>query len=518
MHMSSIIPVFSSGDSNVAALLEDYRWITSIGGTTQLSYSFPSGSDTFWVSDYGEEVVSWSALAMVEQAQVRSALSAWSAIANITFAEVVDQSSSVGDLRFSHSDAVGADDSGVTVGFAYLPWPKYTSGAEAAESAGDVWLNNSDYSAGQGGSSYRILVHEIGHAIGLSHPHDGAALLDAAYDSAQYSIMSYNRHPDSVFDGRQVTTPMLYDIAAVQYLYGANNSYNMGDDNYQFATNGEILTIWDAAGNDTFDFSNQTHAVNVSLLAGEFSSVGYIDGEVRGAINNLVIAFDVVIENAIGSDYADTIVGNSADNVIAGGFGDDRLFGEGGGDIAVVDVAYEGAQIVFTDEGVEISSSEGVDSLQSIEAVRFSDGILNLLSGDLSVRLADEALVGRVASLYQAALDREPDTGGLNFWVDSYTNGFEMMTISQNFVDSIEFSERFSIDSNAEYLDTLYQNVLGRSGDEGGVAFWLSALDNGHSYAEVLLGFSDSLENQQQVAPLLETLSYRASDDLWVLS
>jgi len=84
--MSSIIPVFSSGDSNVAALLEDYRWITSIGGTTQLSYSFPSGSDTFWVSDYGEEVVSWSALAMVEQAQVRSALSAWSAIANITFA------------------------------------------------------------------------------------------------------------------------------------------------------------------------------------------------------------------------------------------------------------------------------------------------------------------------------------------------------------------------------------------------------------------------------------------------
>jgi len=112
----------------------------------------------------------------------------------------------------------------VTVGFAYLPWPKYTSGAEAAESAGDVWLNNSDYSAGQGGSSYRILVHEIGHAIGLSHPHDGAALLDAAYDSAQYSIMSYNRHPDSVFDGRQVTTPMLYDIAAVQYLYGANNS------------------------------------------------------------------------------------------------------------------------------------------------------------------------------------------------------------------------------------------------------------------------------------------------------
>ncbi len=311
---------------------------------------------------------------------------------------------------------------------------------------------------------------------------------------------------------------MLYDIAAVQYLYGANNSYNTGDDSYQFATNGGILTIWDAAGSDTFDFSNQPHAVDVSLLAGEFSSVGYLGGEARSAINNIAIAFDVVIENAIGSDYADTIVGNSADNVITGGLGDDRLFGEGGSDIAVVDVAYEGAQVVFTTEGVEIRSSQGVDSLQSIEAVRFSDGVLNLLSGDLSVRLADEALVGRVVSLYQAALDREPDGDGLNYWVNNYTDGFDMRDVSQSFVDSSEFSARFSVESNVDYLETLYQNVLGRSGDEGGVAYWLSDLENGHSYAEVLLSFSDSLENQQQIAPLLETLSYRASDDLWILS
>jgi len=516
--MSSIIEVFSSGDASVAALLDDYRWITSIGGTTQLSYSFPSGSDTLWASGYGDEVELWSALAVAEQAQVRSALSAWSAIGNVIFEEVVDQSSSVGDLRFSHSDAVGADDNGLTLAWAYAPWPKYSSGAGAAPAAGDVWLNNLDYSGGVGSDSYLTLMHEIGHAIGLSHPHDGRVLLDAAYDSAQYSIMSYNEHPDSILDGRKAITPMLYDIATVQYLYGANNSYNTGNDNYQFATNGEILTIWDAAGADVFDFSNQPHAVDVSLLAGEFSSVGYLDGEARSAINNIAIAFDVVIENAIGSDYADTIVGNSADNVITGGLGDDRLFGEGGSDIAVIDVAYGGGQIVFTDGGVEISSSQGVDFLQSIEAVRFSDGMLSLSSSDLPVRLADVALVGRVVSLYQAALDREPDSAGLNFWVDSYTSGFEIMTISQNFVDSIEFSEMFSIGSNAEYLDTLYQNVLGRSGDEGGVGFWLSALGSGHSYAEVLLGFSGSLENQQQVASLLETLSYRPSDDLWVLS
>jgi len=46
----------------------------------------------------------------------------------------------------------------------------------------------------------------------------------------------------------------------------------------------------------------------------------------------------------------------------------------------------------------------------------------------------------------------------------------------------------------------------------------LSTLDKGHSYAEVLLEFSVSLGNQQQVTPLLETLNYRAFDDLTMIN
>jgi len=59
---------------------------------------------------------------------------------------------------------------------------------------------------------------------------------------------------------------------------------------------------------------------------------------------------------------------------------------------------------------------------------------------------------------------------------------------------------------------------MARLGNKGGATFMFSTLDKGHSYAEVLLEFSVSLGNQQQVTPLLETLNYRAFDDLTMIN
>ncbi|HIM08162.1 MAG TPA: DUF4214 domain-containing protein [Gammaproteobacteria bacterium] len=59
---------------------------------------------------------------------------------------------------------------------------------------------------------------------------------------------------------------------------------------------------------------------------------------------------------------------------------------------------------------------------------------------------------------------------------------------------------------------------MSRAGGQGSVESWLNALDNGLSKAEALLGFSDSLENQHQLAPLLNTINYQADNGLWVFS
>jgi len=504
---------FPYNDVLVSSLLGGYKWDLSGAETAQLTYSFPVGDSAVWPVFYPDEADSWIELNTVEQQQFVSALKQWESVANITFLEVNDSSSSIGEIRVAHSFEVY----GATVAWAYLPSPAYLGRTEAAVVSGDIWLNNDDYSSELGSSSYFTLLHEIGHAIGLEHPHEGERIMPIKYDSTQYSVMSYTDHPDSLVNGQYPITPMLLDIAAIQYLYGANDGYNSGDTSYTFTTDGEILTIWDGGGFDTFDFSNQYSAVDVSLLAGTFSSVGYLNNAADFASNNITIAYDVVIEKVIGSRYSDVLTGNAADNIFVAGLGDDTIFGGDGGDVLVVSANYTDALITFIEQGVELVSSDGKDQLSSIEAIHFNDGYVSLLNSTLPEVIVDENLVGRILSLYQAALDREPDADGLNFWVKQYIDGLSILGVAQSFVGSNEFSEQFQVSSGRDYVNTLYQNVLGRLGEQEGSDFWLSSISAGESYAKILLAFSDSAENQVQVAPLIESLTYHATNDIWSL-
>ena len=84
-----------------------------------------------------------------------------------------------------------------------------------------------------------------------------------------------------------------------------------------------IFAVWDAGGNDTFDFSGYTANQRINLNEKSFSDVGGLKG-------NVSIAAGVTIENAIGGSGNDVIVGNAANNVLKGGAGNDVLFGGGG--------------------------------------------------------------------------------------------------------------------------------------------------------------------------------------------
>ena len=55
------------------------------------------------------------------------------------------------------------------------------------------------------------------------------------------------------------------------------------------------------------------------------------------------------------------------------------------------------------------------------------------------------------------------------------------------------------VNTNAKFVDALYQHVLHRTGDAGGVTFWTNALDSGVTRAEVLAAISESPENQAAV-------------------
>jgi hypothetical protein len=296
-----------------------------VGST--ISYSFMTSVPSYYPWNYPERN-KFVPFNTTQANAARRALQLFSEISGLRFVEVSDAGAG-GIIRFGTAN-LGNNKSA----HAYLP--------DNNPLGGDVWLNNSDSfndTQTNGSFGFATMVHEIGHALGLKHPGNYNAggggsqgpYLPAQEDNNKYTVMSYNRHPGS---GIHPQTPMLYDIAAIQALYGANNNTRTGNNTYSWNANQAFIqTIWDAGGNDTISAANQSLAATINLNPGSFSSIGRFSNNSSSRANgNLAIAYRVTMENAIGGAGNDTLIGNSVANNLSGRNGNDYLFGGGGSD------------------------------------------------------------------------------------------------------------------------------------------------------------------------------------------
>jgi len=379
-----------SSDARINPLLVGQHWGLSIGEAIALSYSIPQGN-AYWIEDYaGNEPSSWSELSAAEINAFQQALNAWAEVANIDFTQVADDIT-YGDIRIAFSQLVS--DSLTVAGWAYVPGEP--------EESGDIWLDRlagGNYQVGSFG--YATFLHELGHALGLGHPYEiktgNNNLLTGTENSGQYTVMSNEDYEGAGFTfistgansyswyPVQITTPMLYDILAIQYLYGTNMSTRTGDDVYTFSNStAELKAIWDAGGIDTFDLSNQSRTQLVNLNGGEFSSIGiketWQSGQgivVSSASDNIAIAYDVIIENVIGGTGNDVLTGNQAGNQLTGGLGSDTLIGGQGIDTAIYTENFADYS-VSTNQALQILVSNfatgAVDNLSEIEWLQFKD-------------------------------------------------------------------------------------------------------------------------------------------------
>ena len=119
------------------------------------------------------------------------------------------RSTSGGDILIANSSSPGA-----------AGWTTYPS---TSPSAGDIWFD-ADYQ-----TSFHVALHEIGHAVGLKHPHDGSTNLPVGLDHTDFTHMSYNGNFFETWAG-----PALLDILAIQHLYGADKTTRSGDTVYSF--------------------------------------------------------------------------------------------------------------------------------------------------------------------------------------------------------------------------------------------------------------------------------------------
>jgi VCBS repeat-containing protein len=296
----------------VNALLD--RGTVKSAGKHALTYAFAETSSSdingFWLFEDAQKNA------------VRTALSKFSDVLNLSFTEVA--SSAFSDLRFSLDDLTSVDAG------AFAGYGNATNGEVHLNSElyAKTYLNEfGDYKTkqslelGQGG--FEVLLHEIGHALGLKHPFE-SPLLPTAENSNANTVMSYSRTQ------APATQLALFDVAALQYLYGVVQSKQVGDDTYNLSQR----YIDDASGKDTLDASAETQDVFISLKPGSWSHVGDKAPSILAAGQSF-IGFGTQIENAIGGVGNDTLEGNDLANTLAGGLGDDLLFGSKGNDLLV---------------------------------------------------------------------------------------------------------------------------------------------------------------------------------------
>ncbi|NBZ89104.1 M10 family metallopeptidase C-terminal domain-containing protein [Stagnihabitans tardus] len=323
---------------------EGASWSGTAGTATTLTWSFRSSGPAL---DANGDPAPFSRLSALQQDAAQAALEAFGQVAGLGFVQV-----SPGGFSDNATIRIGAytsTDDGAGA-FAYFPGSRGNSA-----DAGDLWLNLdsvSDANLAPGGYSWWVMLHELGHAMGLDHPGDynAAVGVEITYansaqfiqDSTQYTVMSYFDAVDTTSAAPDIyaQTLMMFDIKALQVMYGKNTAFNAGATVYGFNTNlagsvydfssndTPLLCLWDGSGRDTLNLSGYAGAQRIDLGQGKFS-------DVMGYRNNVSIALDCIIENATGGSGADRITGNVFANVLRGGRGADTLAGLAGNDTLI---------------------------------------------------------------------------------------------------------------------------------------------------------------------------------------
>lgn len=463
----------------VAPLMAGSKWsaVDAASGRTVITYSFADpGSSVFSGTDASDFAKTLSAFSQADRQMTRELLQKIAQVCNVQFVEVADNAAQCGAIRYAYSDQP------TTLKFAgYAFYPSSTA------AGGNVWIATAQAAAQWDFYRPDLVLHETLHAMGLKHPFSGDTVLASDQDIIPNTVMSYSPLAGSSTGSLSSypAEPMAFDIAALQYLYGASGQAS-GDDVYDLAGaqwQGGFHTLWDAGGRDTLDASRIGHGVSLDLHAGAHSDIGVTvtaqalraDGSTQATTyhGTFTVAPGAQIENAIGTAGADRIVGNELANRIAGGAGDDTIDGAEGIDTAVYagsraqfEVQAQGATTVVRD----LRGGDGTDTLANVERLQFSDGGLALdLDGNAGVAAKVLGVVFGKAAL------ANPDSVATELAIAD--SGVTVEAMAQLAVDG-----RLGVGaSHTAVVDLLFTNLTGHGPSAAEAAPFVAMLDHGMS-------------------------------------
>lgn len=512
---------------------DSFSYADYSSGRTDNFYSWTSRPETQWTG--------------VQISDIEAVAAIYSNFAGIQFSKVVDYDSTpnssiatprdVGTLSNINISLVYRTDISNVLGQSGGGWDGAIYNYQG--DAGDIVLNiaNSilfnDYSFSSTSKLAQVLMHEMGHSIGLSHPHssflpNGSAVLTPEFSALQrvgfeklgfqinsaadlnkeyFTIMSYDDQNTSVAY-LNAYTPMILDVLALQQAYGEGvGTHGFGNDIITAGTIG-YRTYFDTGGIDGIDLSEYTNGAYLNMgvaIADASHLVGLLVNNddasklFSGGNPKSLRWFYGEFENALGSVGTDHIIGNQLNNKIYASSGNDILDGGAGLDTAIYAAKLSefsgtiGTQTILIDN---IFNRYGRETLTNIERLSFTDTMLALDTG------ANQT-AGSAYMLYQAAFNRTPDLIGLGYWIAQLDGGKDLVNdVANFFISSTEFTSKYGPQSsNADFVNSLYRNVLHRDGETSGVNFWNAQLDKSAlSRSEILVDFATLPEGASLVA------------------
>ncbi len=155
-----------------------------------------------------------------------------------------------------------------------------------------------------------------------------------------------------------------------------------------------------------------------------------------------------------------------------------------------------------SNNSLSIKTEIGFEDITNIDYLQFIDAKVDVkkdIIGVFNQLNHKDDISGKIYRLYNAAFGRFPDKLGLEYWIEKNTSGVDnYRKTAESFILSNEFNDLYDMNSsNSNYIENLYNNILGRLPDNEGFNYWLNQIEKGYeNRSDLLMGFSESSENK----------------------